>query len=61
MQSGGPHIEITFFTAAMQDPKGQNIGQQAGNRNNHHRFTGHRLRMMKALNGLPDDEDRNDH
>ena len=55
MQSGGPHVEVTLFTAAMEDPEGQNIGQQAGNGDDHHGFTGYRLRMMKTLNGLPDD------
>ena len=45
----------------MQDPEGQHVGQQAGDRNHHHRHAGHRLRMLEALNGLPDNQNGNHH
>ena len=45
----------------MQDPESQHVGQQASDRNHHHRHPGDRLRMLEALNGLPDNQHGDHH
>ena len=61
MQCRRADVKITFGAAAVQDPEGEDIGQQSGDGDNHHGFSRHRLRMVKTLYRFPEDENGNDH
>ena len=61
MKRRGPYVQIFFAAAAVQYPECQNIGGQPGNSNHHHRRSGYRLWMTKALKRLPDDKNGNNH